>query len=169
MKFKIAFFLLIFVLSFVTSCRTSRQVVQKSDTKETILKDVVTYKDTTLFTPVSETQLKLPIGLLQFEDPLNGNQIAFKPQTFWQKNGNATVKIRVERDTITVDAKCDSLALLAKIKEQYRSELHNSKETSDNQEIRTTGVPVFKVILFIILAFIIGFGVAFILKTFKII
>lgn len=169
MKFKVAFFLLIFVFSFVTSCRTSRQVVQKSDTKETIKENVVSYTDTTLFTPVSKTQLKIPIGLLQFNDSLNSNKLTFKPQTFSQKNGNATVKIRVKHDTILVEAKCDSLALVAKIKQQYRSELNNATQTSDNQEIRTKGVSVFKTILFIVLAFIIGFGVAFLLKTFKII
>lgn len=170
MKFKSAFFLLIFVFSFVTSCRTSRQVVQKNETlQETVRELVVAYKDTTLFTPASKTQLKIPIGLLQFNDPLNGNKLAFKPQTFYQKNGNATVKMRVAYDTITVLAKCDSLALVAKIKEQYRSELKNSQETSDNQDTRTKGVPVLKAILFIVLAFIAGFGVAFILKTFKII
>lgn len=164
--YKTTIILLILVFSFVTSCRSSRQVVQKSDKQSEHIKErVVSYRDTILYTPKSEASLKLPVSLLSY----NLDNGLFVPKIYFQKTGNATAHVRVERDTIYVTAKCDSLALRAQIKQEFQSEYNRLQESNINEDKRTKGVPVFKTILFIMLALIVGFGAAYILKTFKII
>lgn len=167
--FKNTFFFIILVFSFVTSCRSSRQVVQKDDKQtQTTKEHSVTYKDTTLFTTASEVSLKVPFNAMNFKDYLKTNESFFVPKTYSQTNGNVTAKIRIERDTIWVYAKCDSLAIRAQIKQELIKETTVSKENNSIEDVRTKGVSVFKLILYIVLAFILGFGTAYLLKTFKI-
>lgn len=166
--YKTTLILLILVFSFVTSCRSSRQVVQKNDRESELIKErVVTYRDTTFYTPSSESRLTLPASVLNYNSDLNDS--LFVPKIYYQKNGNATLHLRVERDALYATATCDSLALRAQIKQEFQSEYNHLKESNITDEKRTKGVPVFKTILFIMLAFIVGFGAAYLLKTFKII
>ena len=162
MRFKKVFFLLVFVFSFVTSCRSSRQVVQKNDRqKEIIKKDIVTYKDTVFFTPNSKTTLKLP-----FKGYLNSIKT---PKVYTQKNGNSTVKLRIERDTIIVSAVCDSLKIKAKLKERYQSEFNHIENNLSKLEEIKRGFSLFEIILYTLSAFIIGLGLGVLLKTLKLI
>ena len=114
-----------------------------------------------VYAPSSETSLKVP-----FKSHLNSNAT---PKTYSQKNGNANLTLRIERDTIYAAAKCDSLAIVAKIKQEYLSESNKIKEASDNQETVAKGVSVFKTILYALSGFIIGLGVGVLLKTLKLI
>ncbi|AUS06478.1 hypothetical protein [Pseudotamlana carrageenivorans] len=156
------FFILLLAFSFATSCRNTRQVVEKNTIqKERILKSEITFRDTVFFAPASQTSLKLP-----FKDCLKGFK---KPQVFTQKNGNATVKLKVNTDTIVVTAKCDSLAIAAKIKQYYLKELNRIENDLNNLEVRTKGVSIFQTILYALSAFAIGLGVGVLLKTLKLI
>ncbi len=151
---------------FLTSCRSSkqRQEIQKVDTASSLVIDkAVTYKDTTLFTPKAETTVKIPINQLDLKPDLNGNK---KPVYFTQKNGNATVKFKIKHDTIYVTGSCDSLAIVAKIKSALQKQTSNNSKISDSntEETKVTGYTFMDLLG----AFIVGFVVCFLLKTFKV-
>jgi hypothetical protein len=148
---------------FLTSCRSKRQETQKVETTiETNHEKIVTYKDTILFTPKSETSLKIPTSDLVFKPSLNKVE---KPKIFTQKNGNATAKVRVVLDSIFITATCDSLTIAAKIKTKFEKE-YWSKEKADQSKINSqTGWTLFD--LFV--AVIVGFVICYVLKLFKIV
>lgn len=173
MKLKIPYivlFCLAFSCCFLTSCRTSqRQETQKTEIKsETTSENIVTYQDTTLYAPKSETVIKIPKRFLDSTAARsNGSK---KPVYYSQTNGQATAKFRSENDTIYITATCDSLAIVAKIKKQLKnSKTNNSisdKQTSDEKV--TSGYSFIEVFGYSVLALIIGFVICFLLKTFKI-
>lgn len=160
---KIALLLVLFCSCFLISCRTTRQEVKKTETQnQTTSEKVVSYKDTIVVAPKSETSLKIAVAEIAFKPGLNTNS---KPRIYTQRNGNATAKIKIVHDTITVTATCDSLAIVAKIKSELLKE-SNSSKTNDSENLKQTkGFSFWDVIG----VFIIGFGVCFILKLFKII
>lgn len=159
--------LLVCFCCFLTSCRTARQDVQKStSTTETIIQEKETYRDTVLYTPKAETSLKIPVAELVIKSGLN---TVSKPKIFSQKNGNATAKIIIQHDTITVSATCDSLAMVAKIKKEiYRSVSETARSDVENNKSKT-GYTFFDIVLWFIVGLFIGAVVAFILKTLKIV
>ena len=156
--------LLILVFCFsclLSSCRATRQEIQKTETQTNVTAEkLVTYKDTIVFAPKAETDLKIPLSELVFNNALNSNS---KPIIYTQKNGQAKVKLRIIHDTIQVFASCDSLALIAKIKYQFLKE--TSKINSDhNKEIKTkTGFSFWNLLI----AFLLGFSICYVLKFFK--
>lgn len=168
MKSKIILLLLVFVFfAFLTSCRTSRQEIQKSTaTTESIIEQKETYIDTTLFTPKSETSLKIPVRELVFKAGLND---VSKPKTFTQKNGNATAKIEIIPDGIEVTATCDSLAIVAKIKKELYREINATARSNIENNNSKTGYTFFDLLLWSLLSFILGFVICYILKFFKIV
>ncbi|UDQ54998.1 hypothetical protein LJF28_04850 [Chryseobacterium indologenes] len=127
------------------SCRTVRQVSQTRETvseSSTIKK--TSYKDTVFYTEKATASLKIPIksfdfpgsGLNGVSTPLKSN---LKPTVYEQKNGNATVRIVHDSLYFYAYAECDSLALKAKIREQFESErkadsLREEKEQSERQK-----------------------------------
>jgi hypothetical protein len=166
--YKKSLLLLVFVFfAFLTSCRTSRQEIQKSIvTTESIIEQKETYRDTTLFTPKSETSLKIPVTELVFKKGLNN---VSKPKTFTQKNGNATAKIEIVPDGIKVTATCDSLAIVAKIKKELYREINTIAQSNIENNKSKTGYTFFDVFLWSLFAFILGFFICYIFKFFKII
>lgn len=152
---------------FLTSCRTSRQETQKSNTTtESYIQQKESYRDTLLFTPKAETSLKIPVTELVFKQGLNSIS---KPKVYTQKNGNATAKINIQHDTLTVTATCDSLAMVAKIKKEiYRSVSETARSDVENNKSKV-GYTVFDIILWFIVGLFIGAVVVFILKTLKIV
>jgi hypothetical protein len=148
---------------FLTSCRSKRQETQKVDTTiETTKESIVSYEDTIVYAPKSETSLKIPISELTFKPRLNGIE---KPKIFTQKNGNATAKALIVHDSIFIIATCDSLAIAAKIKTKLEKE-YRSKELVDKSKKNTqTGYTFFD--LFI--ALVVGFMVSLLLKFLKIV
>jgi hypothetical protein len=160
---KISLLLVLFCSCFLISCRTTRQEVKKTETQnQTTSEKVVSYKDTIVVAPKSETSLKIAVAEFAFKPGLNMNS---KPRVYTQKNGNATARIKIVHDTITVTATCDSLAIVAKIKSELLKE-SNSSKTNDSENIKQTkGFSFWNLIT----AFALGFGVCFILKLFKII
>ena len=160
---KIGLLLFLFCSCFLISCRVSRQEVKKTETQSQLTSEkVVTYSDTIVIAPKSETSLKIAVAEIAFKPGLNSNS---KPRVYTQKNGNATAKIKIVHDTITVTATCDSLAIVAKIKSELRKDSNNSK-TNDSEIVKQTKGFTF---WDLIIAFVLGFGVCFILKLIKII
>lgn len=139
---------------FLASCRSVRQESQKStSTTENVFEKRESYKDTVLFTPKAETTLKISANDA-FKQGLNGVQT---PKVYTQKNGNATAKIKIERDTIFVTATCDSLALVAKIKQELIKESSASNQTSVSELSKETGYNVIDIITFFIAGLVVGF------------
>ncbi|KVV16135.1 hypothetical protein [Flavobacterium sp. TAB 87] len=148
---------------FLTSCRTSRQETQKSSsTSEHYIENKETYRDTLIYAPKAETSLKIAIAELAFKPGLNAIS---KPKTFTQKNGNATAKIRIEHDTVFVTATCDSLTIVAKIKEQLRTEVTATARSDVENSKSKTGFNVFDVLGSFLIGIILGVGVTLIFKT----
>ncbi|MRX40401.1 hypothetical protein GJU43_14025 [Flavobacterium sp. LC2016-23] len=161
--FKFLLICTVIVFCFLTSCRSKRQETQKVDTIiETTKEKTVSYRDTILYAPKSETSLKIPVSDLTFKQDLNNVQ---KPKIFTQKNGNATAKIVVVLDSIEVTATCDSLALAAKIKNKLETE-YRLKEVNDQIKKDTSSGWTF---WDLIIAFVVGFLACFILKFFKVV
>lgn len=164
LKFLLVSFILVFC--FLTSCRSKRQETQKVETTiETNKEKFVTYTDTILFAPKSETKLKIPTSELVFKPSLNKVE---KPKIFTQKNGNATAKIEVLPDHISVTATCDSLAIVAKIKSQFEKEYRNKLLSDNTQSIKQKGFYFLSVLFIFIIGLIIGFAVCYVLKWLKI-
>jgi hypothetical protein len=155
----------VFACCFLTSCRSSmRQETQKTDTKSaTVSEKVVSYSDTILFAPKAETSLKIPVSELVFKGGLNADS---KPRIYTQKNGQAKAKITILRDTITVTASCDSLAIVAKIKKELQTQANTQSSNSESETLKKTGYTLWDIIIAVISGLVIGFIIGFIVKTF---
>ena len=145
---------MLFCFVFLTSCRATRQETQKTtSTTENFFEKRESYRDTVLFAPKSETSLKISTNDV-FKQDLNG---VSKPKIFTQKNGNATAKVRIERDTLFVTATCDSLALRAKIKSELQKEFSASSKDQVTELSKETGYNFIDIITFFIAGLVIGF------------
>lgn len=161
LKFLLVCFIIVFC--FLTSCRSKRQEIQKVETTiETNKEKIVTYTDTILYAPKSETKLKIATSELVFKPSLNKVE---KPKIFTQKNGNATAKIEVLPDHISVTATCDSLAIVAKIKNQLEKEYRNKLLNDNTHSSKQKGF-TFLNMLFMLIT---GFAVCYVLKWLKLI
>ncbi|MCW3168912.1 hypothetical protein OMO38_10300 [Chryseobacterium sp. 09-1422] len=130
----------------LTSCRTTRQVVKTTNKiQKEVSESRVSYRDTVLYTSKAQTSLKLPVSEFKkcsdelFKQPFNGvKEPSKQPRIFTQKNGNAKAIVRIEHDTITVTAECDSLALRAQIKSEFESKerFDSSLESQSEKEER---------------------------------
>ncbi|MGC1471542.1 MAG: hypothetical protein WA775_03025 [Psychroserpens sp.] len=129
-------------------------------------KSVTTFRDTLLFTPASMTELKIPIALDK-KCRENTNTV-FVPKTYTQKNGNATASVRIERDTIIVSAKCDSLQLRAQIKHELEQEKYTVEIEKQAKE-KIEKVYTFKYIVMIAMSFFAGLGVGVVIIKLNII
>ena len=131
--------ILAFVVLFVLgACRSSRQVTQTKETVTgTISAKVTKYRDTILVTPKVSTDFKLPLNA--FSKCLDGTAPKSVDKTYTQKNGNATAKVVIKHDTITVTAECDSLALVAKIRQDFESRDSSTTTTENKSDEKTTG------------------------------
>lgn len=126
---------------FLSSCRSiQRQETKSSETKQEVITEKKTeYKDTILYTPKSETSINVPISAIlekDFNNELKNLSKDFKPKIISQKNGNATAKIIIEKDTIKVKAECDSIALSAKIRQDFERQYqnHSTQITAEKKE-----------------------------------
>jgi uncharacterized membrane protein len=160
--YKKTLLLLVFVFScLLSSCRAKRQEIQKTETQTKVTSEkLVTYKDTTLFAPKAETNLKIPLSELVFKNPLNANS---KPIVYTQQNGQAKVKLKIVHDTIQVFATCDSLAIVAKIKSEFQKENENTNTNNNRETIEKRGFTFWNIII----AFLLGFALCYLLKFSK--
>lgn len=162
--YKKTLLLLVFVFScLLSSCRATRQEIQKTETTTQVTSEkLVTYKDTTVFAPKAETNLKIPLSELVFKNPLNANS---KPIIYTQKNGQANVKLKIVHDTIQVTATCDSLAIVAKIKSEFEKQTENTNTNNNKETIKKKGFTFWNILI----AFLCGFALCYLLKLFKIV
>ena len=152
---------------FLTSCRTSRQESQKNtSTTQSLIVQKESYRDTVLFTPKAETSLKIPVTELVFKQGLND---VSRSKTFTQKNGNATAQVKIRHDTIFVIATCDSIALRAKIKQELNKEISATARSNTENKASKTGYTLLDLIVWSLVAFILGFVTCYILKKFRIV
>lgn len=134
--FSVLFSLLILLV--LGACRSSRQVTQ---TKEVITGTstvkVTKYRDTILIAPKSSTGFQLPINTVS-KCP-DGSTPKSVDKTYTQRNGNAKAKVVIKHDTITVTAECDSIALAAKIRQDFESDKSQSSTVQNSSTEKTTG------------------------------
>jgi hypothetical protein len=155
-------FSFLFVLClFLTACRTQRQVVQNQKTEvEKVTENKVSYKDTVFYTQKAETALRLPISEFSkcpdtdFKTNLKPSSI---PKIWTQKNGNATATVKILHDSVIVIAKCDSLALAAKIKREYFNQYLKDVKLNDTYVEKVTQYNWISLFAWIIVAFVAGF------------
>lgn len=166
--YKKSLLLLVFVfLLFLNSCRTSRQEIQKTESQTKVISEkTVDYKDTIVYAPKAETSLKIPLTEFTFKQGLNG---VLKPKVYTQKNGQATAKIEINDDAVTITATCDSLAIKAKIRVELQKEYSEKLQATISQMNKKTGFTFFDLLLWSLLAFLLGFVTCLILKFFKIV
>ncbi len=155
----ILFLVVLFVLG---ACRANRQVTQ---TKETIIGSssvrFTKYRDTILHAPGSSTGFQLPLSALA-KCP-NGSAPKSADKTYTQKNGNATAKVVIKHDTITVTAECDSVALAAKIRQDFEKNDFSSVKNSDRSET-VTKTNFWDGLVSILIALAVGFVLGKIIK-----
>lgn len=164
LKFLLICFLVV-VSCFLTSCRSVRQETQKStSTTETLIEQKETYRDTVLFTPKAETSLNIPVSELVFKPSLNGIS---KPKTFTQKNGNATAKVEISPSHLTVTATCDSIAMVAKIKQELFKQINATARSDTQNNNKKTGYTLFNLLIAFLIGLSLGYVTPFILKKFK--
>lgn len=142
------------------SCRSKRQETTTITNTEYIKEIQTKYRDTTLYAPKAETTLKIPINDIEFKPSLNS-----KPKIYTQKNAQAKLEVQVKEDIIEVTATCDSVALKAKIRSELEKEFAKNTTVKDAKKDTKTGFTFFQILL----AFLFGFVVCFILKTLKIV
>ncbi|WP_123901288.1 hypothetical protein [Flavobacterium davisii] len=152
--------LLVLVCCLLIACRSSRQVIQESQTT-TVKETKESYRDTTVFAPKAQTSLKIPVSELGIKTDLKGISKPFKIE---QKNGQATVKIKVVHDTIYATASCDSLAIVAKIKKELIRDYHTDLSQKKEEVRKSLGFSFWNLLF----AFIAGFAVCYTLKLFRI-
>ncbi|MGV4413869.1 hypothetical protein [Chryseobacterium sp. T1] len=129
--FNAIFFLLLLLV--LGACQSNRQVTQTKETTNGVSSVKITkYRDTILTAPGSSTDFKLPLNAVS-KCP-DGSVPQSINKSFTQKNGNATAKVVIKHDTITVTAECDSVALAAKIRQDFESK---DSKTSVKENIST--------------------------------
>ena len=138
---------------FLTSCRATRQETQKTvSTTENSVEKKETSRDTIFFTPKSETELTMTANTL-FKDSL---KTVKTPKVYTQKNGNATVKIKVQGDTITASATCDSLALKAQIKRELLKQFSATSNNQVTELLKDSGYTFIDIMCFLVAGIVIG-------------
>ncbi|AYO58191.1 hypothetical protein CO230_08690 [Chryseobacterium sp. 6424] len=152
------------------ACSVKKQVTQSTEkTQETSAYKVEKYRDTVFYTPKSSTSFGIPIPSFAKCPPLDsaqGLQQAQgpeKPKVFSQKSGNAKATVRIEHDSIFIQAECDSLALEAKIKAEYEGKFQKESETSKT-ETKTQKGGIWGAISNMLIALALGFVLGKLIK-----
>ena len=104
-----------------TSCYGSKKMVQS----QSVIKDSVQVKETKRveYEPIPESKVQLAI-------PVNDISLLPPKASFTGKDGQANVKVRIENDTIYVDAACDSLSRRV---EFYEMELNRARSETETR------------------------------------
>ncbi|OUL63107.1 hypothetical protein [Flavobacterium sp. AJR] len=162
--YKKTLLLSVFIFScLLISCRTTRQETQKTENQTQITSEkVVIYKDTTVYAPRAETELRIPLSELVAKSQLKTDS---QPIFYVQKNAQAKVKLKIVHDTISISATCDSLAIVAKIKNEFKKESSNVIKNNTIESKQKTGYSF----IHIGIAFLLGFAFCYIIKFFKIV
>jgi len=163
--FKTHFLFLLTICLILTACRTTRQVVKKSESiTNQVTESKVTYKDTILYTPKTEANMKIPLSEFTLIQPeilqpgFKADLKAFETPKIWtQKNGNAKATLKIVHDSVFIKAECDSLALEAKIRQEYINRYAESIKINSDFVEKQTRLNWMTIIACVIIAFIAGF------------
>ena len=156
----------IFVLIMLSSCAVSkRHGLETHEKQEREHTRLITYHDTVLTAPRREVSLQLPLKV--FKTPLNDcpkkvlirKDKRDKPIVYTQRNGHAQVRVQVQHDTLRVTAVCDTLKIKAQMKRILEKEWRSRERTQAEKNERTRGIGLFLVILYVLIAFILGAAV----------
>lgn len=151
-----------------TSCRSVRQESKNSETiTEIAIETSTTYRDTVFYTPKSETSIKMPISAIlerSFNNDLKDFEKGYQPHIISQKNGNSTARVRIEKDTIKVEAECDSIAMKAQIRKDVERQYQSTQKKEENQKQEKTGFTIWDIISWCGIAVSIGFILGKIIK-----
>lgn len=151
-----------------TSCRSVRQESKNSETiTEIAIETSTTYRDTVFYTPKSETSIKMPISAIlerSFNNGLKDFEKGYQPHIISQKNGNATARVRIEKDTIKVEAECDSIAMKAQIRKDVERQYQSTQKKEENQKQEKTGFTIWDIISWCGVSVSIGFILGKIIK-----
>jgi len=150
-------FLVVFCFALV-ACSGTKKVRQSETKTEIKCEKIISYRDTIITVPASKTSLKVPIT--EFQKPFT------QPKTITNKNGNATAKLTIGKDTVSLSAECDSLAIRAQIRQELIKEFERTSEKTDT-EIKK-GVSTLQMIINCLLALLVGVVLGIILKIFLI-
>lgn len=152
---------LLLAISFFTSCRSVRQESKNSETIMEITTETKTsYRDTIFYTPKSETSIKVPISAIlekSFNNDLKDFEKGYQPHIISQKNGNATARVRIEKDTIKVEAECDSIAMKAQIRKDVEKQYQSTQKKQENQKQEKTGFTIWDILSWCGVAVLAGF------------
>lgn len=155
------------------ACSVKKQVTQSTEShKEATAYKVEKYRDTVFYTPKSSTSFGIPIPSFAECPPFDSAQGPAKgplrqaqgtPKVFSQQNGNAKATVRIERDSIFVEAECDSIALAAKIKAEFEGKFEKESTTSEKETVTKKGT-VWGAITNMLIALALGFVLGKLIK-----
>ena len=138
------------ILLFI-GCKTVKNVAEK-ETQKTEKEHIVKYVDTVFVTPKSTAKISIPKKIFVYK-----TDTIYKTKTIKQRQGNATVKVVVERDSIFVVAECDTIKIKAKIKKELIKEFKESNTNKELNETKKKGVSIWVFIISIIASFSVGY------------
>ncbi len=116
--------LVILLLILVSSCATRRGVIT---TDKEVKYDSIFIENTKI---VRDTVLVSPKAKVRFKQDLNSLQKVFKTPLIKRSN-QAKIKLQVIRDTLYVDAECDTLQFKAKLFESIQKESKVALQTKE--------------------------------------
>jgi|GEM_PF-2788238 len=175
-------FLYCLLCGLLCGCGTLKKShIQTHEKEEREHTRLITYHDTVLTAPRREVSLQLPLKV--FKAPLNDcpkkvlirkdkrdkpivytqcssdtstGSVTDKPMVYTQRNGHAQVRVQVQHDTLRVTAVCDTLKIKAQMKRILEKEWRSREHTQAEKNDRTRGIGLFLVILYVLIAFILG-------------
>lgn len=148
----------ILIALLLVACGSSKRITKTTTQKTVVEKEhIISYKDTTFIVPKKTATITFPKQLIVHHyDTIT--------RTIVQRNGHATAKVIIERDTVLITAECDTILLTAKIKKELIKSNTNTEAVRVSDKQRTTGVPVLKAVLYGIAIFVLGFMAGYLSK-----
>ena len=109
-----------FMMITASSCKIRKQYITVHDTVKITEKVII--RDTVLIAPAAKATLKIPLKSLMSNDQKN----PFKTSV---KNKQAGLNASVDNDTLNVECGCDTVALIAKLRDKYIEKERNRTKT----------------------------------------
>jgi hypothetical protein len=148
---------------FISACAGTKITETKTKKKVETLTTITEHKlDTTIFIPGEKASLFIPFEKLKLDSSEDS-------KVFTQKQGRATVNIKIDSSGITSTASCDSIA---KKLDFYKKEVKRLRLEDTESQVKATekkGYSLLELILYITAFSIVSFVAGYLIKTFKII
>jgi subtilase family serine protease len=155
--------LIILLLFGFFGCKSTKKTVTSSREKVQTLTITNEIKlDTTIFIPGEKVSLFIPIEKANKFSQVN-------PKVYTQKNGRATVSVKIDSTGITATSSCDSIAQQLQFYKKQVKELKLLVKDAKVAQTEKKGFSFFQLILYITAFAIVSFVAGYLIKTFKII